>query len=59
MANITVLTDRQKAALRPFLREAELLEENGFLDPAAKMKPGAYFPAEQWQALIYAFETLV
>jgi hypothetical protein len=57
MSKAVVLSDRQKAALRPFVREAAKLEQDGFLRSDARMKSGAYFDTGVWLALLYAFES--
>lgn len=52
-----LLPDRQKAALRPFLREARRLDVE--MGPNEHRKPPAYFEMVEWLALLYAFDELV
>lgn len=59
MSELTILTERDKAALRPFVRAAEKLEEEGMLRHGEHLKPAVYFEAAEYLALIYAFEAKV
>lgn len=53
------LSDRQKTALRPFVKAARKLDTDRMLATSAHMKPGAYFEPMEWLALLYAFDGLV
>ena len=54
-----MLTDKQKAALRPFVRKAEWLEQNGFLRSDYGTAPSIHLSVEEFLALIYEFEKFV
>lgn len=52
------LPERLRDALRPFVRYAEKLEQDGRLRSDSD-NPPAPFTAAQWLALLYAAEALV
>jgi len=53
------LPERLRDALRPFVRYAEKLEQDGRLRSDCDGPPPAPFTAAQWLALLYAAEALV
>ncbi len=58
MSDPIVLSERQEAALWPFLREARALDREGYLEPTAHMQPLGCLRTRDWLALLYAFESL-
>lgn len=58
MSKPPVLTDRQKAALRPLLRAVRKMEMEGILCSDGHVAPAVWLDSQQWLSFLYEFDTL-
>lgn len=58
MSKLPVLTDRQKATLRPLLGDLRKMEKEGILCSDGHTAPAVWLDADKWLAFLYEFDGL-